>query len=415
MSTNPITPEDVSAGRLRWPRWTPWLAIAIAVLLLTGLALETLDRIGDVVWPIFVPLLVSFALAYILDPVVAWLERAGLARRRAILVTLLGASVLLVLFLLFVVPRLAAQFAEAAEGLPLLVQRLLAEVQPALGALRRINEGLFQSVNARIESYAADPGQVTTPILVWFSYGVGGIGGLTTSIFEAILIPFFIYYILRDMPKLRSSVEQLIPPRYRTTIHEVFDRVAAVGSNFIRGQLTVCAVMAVLDAVGFLVLGVPMAIFLGVVAGFGHLIPYVGPIAAAVLTIALTALESPEWWRIAGVIGVFMTVQVIEAFFLTPHILGHRLELHPFWVLAGITIAGNLFGILGMILATPVIAIGRVLMTYAQHTYLHSKFYQGPMPVIRPPPHEPEPRDAYAEVSKMAGDPEVSPVTGDPA
>jgi predicted PurR-regulated permease PerM len=410
-----MPPEDVSAGRLRWPRWTPWLAIAIAVLILTGLALETLDRIGDVVWPIFVPLLISFALAYILDPVVARLERAGLSRRRAILLTLVAASVLLVVFLVFVVPRLAAQFAEAAKGIPLLVQRLLAEVQPTLGALRRINEALYQSVNARIESYVLDPSQITTPVFEWFSYGVGGIGGLTTSIFEAILIPFFIYYILRDMPKLRASVEQLIPPRYRTTVHEVFDRVAAVGSNFIRGQLTVCAVMAVLDAVGFLVLGVPMAIFLGFIAGFGHLIPYVGPIAAAVLTIALTALDSPEWWRIAGVIGVFMTVQVIEAFFLTPHILGHRLELHPFWVLAGITIAGHLFGILGMILATPVIAIGRVLMTYAQHTYLHSRFYQGTMPVLRPPPSEPEPRDAYAETASMAGDREVSPVTGDPA
>ena len=74
---------------------------------------------------------------------------------------------------------------------------------------------------------------------------------------------------LRDLPKLRQNVELLIPPRYRATVHEVFDRVAAVGSNFIRGQLTVCAAMALLDSVGFLALGVPMAIFLGCCAGFG--------------------------------------------------------------------------------------------------------------------------------------------------
>ena len=192
--------------------------------------------------------------------------------------------------------------------------------------------------------------------------------------------------------------------------------VAAVGSNFIRGQLTVCAAMALLDSVGFLALGVPMAIFLGCCAGFGHLIPYVGPIAAAFLTVSLTALDSPEWWRILGVVAVIGGVQAIEAVFLTPFILGSRLELHPFWVLAGITIAGHLFGILGMILATPAIAVSKVLLTYAHHAYLHSKFYQGPVPVLTPPPPEdPPPRDELAEVGQLVGDSSVSPVTGDPA
>ena len=87
-------------------------------------------------------------------------------------------------------------------------------------------------------------------------------------------------------------------------------------------------------------------------------------------------------------------------------------------VLAGITIAGHLFGILGMILASPMIAISKVLLTYAQHAYLHSRFYQGPVPVLRPPPPEdppPEPADDYAEASQFAGDAKVSPITGDPA
>ena len=415
MPTEPTCSDEETLPR-RWPRWTPWIVLALAVILLAGLLLEALQRIGHVLWPIFVPLLVSSALAYVLDPVVVWCERLGMARRRAILVTLLGAAVLVILVFVFVVPRLAAQFGESAQRLPALVQVLLEETQPALGALRRFNEGLYESVNDRINEYVQDPSLLTTPILEWFHTGVGGVMGLTTGLFEVILIPFFVYYILRDLPKLRQNVEMLIPPRHRTTVHEVFDRVAAVGSNVIRGQFTVCAVMAVLDSIGFVALGVPMPIFLGVCAGFGHLIPYVGPIAAAFLTVSLTALESPEWWRILGVIGVIASVQALESVVLTPFILGSRLELHPFWVLAGITIAGHLFGILGMILATPVIAVSRVLLTYAQFAYLHSRFYQGPVAVLRPrPPGGPPPRDAFAEASQIAGDPEISPVTGDPA
>lgn len=403
--------------RLKWPRWTPLVVIALAVIVLVGLALEAVEQIGHVVWPIFVPLLIAFAISYILEPIVGWFERLGMARRRAILATLASAAIFFVLFIVFVVPRLATQFAQLAEQLPRVAMLLLQGIQPFLGTIRRINENLYRSINSRLERYVEDPSELTTPLIEWVQGG-GGMLGLTTSLFESILIPFFIYYILRDLPRLRAALELLTPPRFRTTAHEVFDRVAAVGQNFIRGQLTVCAIMAVLDSIGFLLLGIPMAVFLGVVAGFGHLVPYVGPTVAAMLAVTITAIDSPEWWRILGVLAVFLSVQMLELVVLTPTILGSNLELHPFWVLAGITIAGHLFGILGMILATPTIAIAKVLLTYARHAYLHSRFYTGPAPQIPPPEESPPPdvpRDAYAETSQMAGDEEVSPVTGDPA
>src|SRR5262245_14508600 len=217
--------------RLPWPRWTPWIVLSLAAILLAAGVVELARRIGVVVGPIFVPLLISSALAYVLEPVVAWCERLGLSRRRAILASLVAAGVVLVLFVVFVVPRLAAQFGESAERLPTLVQMLLEEVQPALGTLRRFNEGLYHTVNDRITQYVQDPSLLTGPLLEWFHTGVGGVFGLTTSLFETILIPFFAYYILRDLPKLRQNVELLIPPRHRATVHEVFDRVAAVGSN----------------------------------------------------------------------------------------------------------------------------------------------------------------------------------------
>lgn len=413
-------PDEAVKVRLKWPRWTPLVVTTLAVILLVGVLLEAVEQIGHVIWPIFVPLLISLVLAYMLEPAVAWFERLGLARRRAIGVTLLSAGVLLVLFVVFVVPRLVAQFALLADRLPLVVQVLLERIQPLLGSVRRINEGLYHGINARIARYVEDPSELTTPVLEWVQGGTGVLG-LTTSLFESILIPFFVYYILRDLPKLRAALELLTPPRFRTTTHEVFDRVAAVGQNFVRGQLTICAIMAALNSVGFLLLGIPMAVFLGVVSGFGHLVPYVGPVVGAILAVAVTAIDSPEWWRIVGVLGVLFGVQVIESVLLTPLILGSHLELHPFWVLAGITIAGHLFGILGMILSTPVIAIAKVLLTYGRHTYLHSKFYTGPTRNLSPPPPESEPgggggpRDAYAEASQVAANDEVSPVTGGPA
>src|SRR5262245_44998487 len=142
MSTDAQSPGGEAKSRMRWPRWTPWIVVALAVILLAGVIVEAVERIGHVLWPIFVPLVIAGALAYVLDPVVVWCERLGLSRRRAILATLLAAAVVVALFVGFVVPRLAVQFAESARRLPALVQSLLEQTQPVLGSLRRVNVSL---------------------------------------------------------------------------------------------------------------------------------------------------------------------------------------------------------------------------------------------------------------------------------
>jgi predicted PurR-regulated permease PerM len=408
----------VRAQRLKWPRWTPIVVAALVTLFLIGLVVEGLRGMGHFIWPIFVPLLISLVLAYILEPVVLWTERKGLSRRQAILATLFGVVILLVLIVVYVVPAVIVQLTVSAERLPEVLGSLLAAVEPHLERLRAINENIYNRVHGTLAEYVRDPGKAADPVVDFFNSGLGGFSGLTTTVFEAILIPFFVYYILLDLPKLRRNVELMIPPRYRSSIHEVFDRVALVGSNFVRGQILISSYMAGIYTVGFLLLGVPLALALGIVSGFSMFIPYIGPILAAFTAATLTLLDSPEWWRVAAVIGLFAVAQSIEGLVITPYILGERLSLHPFLVLAGITVGGHLFGILGMILATPLIAVARVVISYGYHTYLHSKFYKGPsveIPLTLEPRPEPAPRDAFAEVSQIAQDDAVSPVTGGPA
>lgn len=410
--------ELVHAQRLRWPKWLPYIVAAIAALVLVGVVGERFAEISRFIWPIFIPLLAALAFAYILEPVVLWSERRGLSRRNAILATLLGIVVIVALFIVYVVPSVIAQLTLSAEKLPSVLDQLLRSSEPQLLRLRSLNEALYQRVHGTLDGFAHNPGEAIAPVLAYLGAGEGGVMGLTAKLFDAILVPLFVYYILLDLPKLRTDVESLIPPRFRTNAHEVFDSVAAVGSNFIRGQIIIGSILSVLYVVGFALIGVPLAIALGVVAGFALLIPYVGPIAALALTCALTILDSPEWWRVGAVVGLFFVVQTSEAFILTPYVLGEKLSLHPFLVLAAVTVGGHLFGILGMILATPTVAAVRVFIAYGHHSYLHSKFYTGPVldfPALlaEPPAPDPEPHDAFAEVSQEIGDDTVSPVDGE--
>lgn len=411
--------SGVRGHRLRWPWWSPYLVVAVATLFLIGLIGDRFHELSRLVWPIFVPLLVSVALAYILDPAVLWWERRGLRRGNAILATLLGVAALLTVGIVFVLPRVAAHLALTSQRLPEVLSGLLAAADPFLQQLRGMNEGLYERVHGRLAEIATNPSGAAAGAIDYLLTGSGSVVALTTTLLDLILIPFFVYYILLDLPRLRSDVELLIPPRYRTNVHEVFDRVAAVGSNFIRGQIVVSAWMSALYAAAYLLLGVPLAVVLGIFSGFANLIPYLGPVMAFVGVAVLTAVESPEWWRVAGILGATVLIQIVEQIVLTPRILGERLSLHPFLVLAGITIGGYLFGVLGMVLATPTIAVIRVLMTYAHHSYLHSRFYQGSVPVFTAvasasPTGNASFRDASAETAELTGK-TVSPVTGKPA
>jgi predicted PurR-regulated permease PerM len=131
----------------------------------------------------------------------------------------------------------------------------------------------------------------------------------------------------------------------------------------------------VLYAIGFFLLGVPAWAGIAVLSGFLNLIPYVGTAAGIGLATGFTFAHGGGLWRIAGVLAVFVIVQSIEGYFLTPRILGGRLSLHPMAVFLGLLIGGKLFGFLGILLAVPTIAVGQVFVKFLREIYKHSFFY----------------------------------------
>jgi predicted PurR-regulated permease PerM len=134
-------------------------------------------------------------------------------------------------------------------------------------------------------------------------------------------------------------------------------------------------IMSVCYAVGFWFLGVPAWAGIALIAGMLNAIPYIGTILGILLAGSFTLANGGGIWGVAGVLGIFVLVQILEGYVLTPKILGGRLNLHPMAVFLGLLAGGKLFGLLGIILAIPSIAIGKVFLNFATELYRSSHFY----------------------------------------
>ncbi len=368
----PVPPEE--RPPFWWLRWVP-------TVIVSAILLYFLYVVGKVV---IVPVMASFALAYLLNPLVYKGERLGLSRVISSVAAVLLVSVVIGAFLAYVVPDMWAETSKAGKKISESFTPENAARQRAF--LRRFSPALERVAGDKIETFLADPGKfynenlsTTTTVDDEGKTVVANTGSVVlmwlVSSLDLLLVPFFVFYILIDFQRWRDSLEELFPPRFREPFSRLFDESGRILESYVRGQLLIGIIMAGFYAVGFWALGVPAWAGIAIIAGLLNAIPYVGTILGFALASTFTLAEGGGGWGIAGVLGVFAAVQTIEGYVLTPKILGGRLNLHPMAVFLGLLVGGKLFGLLGIVLAIPGIAIGKVFLKFLRELYQASYFY----------------------------------------
>lgn len=349
-----------------WFRWVP------VALLIAGLIAITIAIGGNVL----VPLLVSFSIAFMLEPLADWFQRRGHSRNVAVLLTLASAVLIVALLLIFLLPGIYHQLIESIEKLPLALRAVAARAQHLLGfAQARLSPEIFARLQTAVTNFENDPSALTSRIGGWLSKGLLGLVGLGSWVLGLLIIPFFVYYLLLDMSNLRRIVEEHIPERHRGVGRRLLDEVGEVVRGYVRGRFLMALIIAAIYGTGLLILGVPLWAGIGLIAGFLGIIPYLGVISGLILALGFAALDGAGPGRLIGVIAVFAIAQGIEDYVLTPRIIGNKLELHPMLVFMALIIAGELFGLLGLVLAIPVLAVIKVLIRFLDELYLRSEFY----------------------------------------
>ncbi len=342
-----------------------WLvaAVLLAVLL-------------SVLAPVLLPFVIGFVLAYFLNPVVDALAALHVPRWVSATVLLLLSTVLIAAAFVFLVPVLAQQTASLIAALPGEMERFKTLIE---GAARDRLGARFPAAELAL-SQALDGLKNALPQFASsVAQSLWSQGTAAFNFFSLMLVtPLVFFYALLDWPNLLGKIDSWLPranaPQIRVLAAEIDGRVSA----FIRGQGTVCLVLAAFYAIALSALGLRYGLLVGLMTGLLSFIPFAGWALGLITASALAAVQFwPDLKAVLLVPGVFLAGQALDAAVLSPHIVGAKIGLHPVWLIFALLTFSYLFGFLGLLVAVPVAAAIGVLVRFGLQSYLSSSVYQG--------------------------------------
>jgi len=340
-------------------------------LLLAVLALGSL--LLYVLAPVLAPFASAAILAYIGNPLVERLTRWRLSRTAAVVVVFLGLILLTVWLLLVLVPMLERQLTLLAAKLPAMIDWLQHQALPWL----QTRLGLAEMPDlASFKEYAAQRWQSAGGIVAQLLASVSRSGlALLGWLANLLLVPVVTFYLLRDWPSLLARLHELLPRRIEPEAVKLIRAVDDVLGAFFRGQLMVMLALGLIYTVGLWLVGLDLALLIGMLAGLVSFVPYLGLIVGVFAAGIAALLQFQELMPLFYVLAVFGVAQLLEGMVLTPWLLGERIGLHPVAVIFAVMAGGQLFGFLGVLLALPVAAMVVVLLRYARQHYMDSRLY----------------------------------------
>jgi predicted PurR-regulated permease PerM len=328
---------------------------------------------------ILAPVMLAFLLAYAFDPLVEWLTRHRFPRALASAVCLLLLILLAAGLLALILPALQQELRSLAQKMPAYLEKIRDSAVPWIEETFGVE--LPDTINEALESarqqIAGRAGEFAGPVASFLKGVLSSTLSLLASLIYVIIIPLFTFYFLNDYPKITGWFKDLVPFRHRDKTDEILTEVDGVLAGFIRGQLTICAILAILYSILLSVVGVPAGITIGIIAGLFNLVPYLGTATGLLLSCLFLLLEGSAWTGYLAVGLIFVGVSTADGLFLTPRILGKKLGLAPVAVILAVLAFGEVFGFLGVLIAVPVTAIGKVLGKRALDYYKKSRAFKG--------------------------------------
>ncbi|MGG7567215.1 AI-2E family transporter [Rhodovulum sp. DZ06] len=320
---------------------------------------------------VLTPFLAGAAMAYFLDPLADRLEAKGLSRALATViistVAFGGVSALLIM----IVPEAFAQLRDLIEALPgyaQAVREFVFERYPHLFEEGSAFDTAAQAIKENISQWSS-----TLLERAWSS-------GLAIIDFLSLLVitPVVAFYLLLDWDHLVARVDQWAPRDHLPVVRKLARDIDSVLAGFVRGQLSVCAILGLFYAAALMLIGLDFGLLVGLFAGLLSFIPFVGALMGGAASIGLAIAQFwGEWGMIAAVAVVFGIGQVAEGNYLTPKLVGGSVGLHPVALMFALSAFGALLGFTGLLIAVPAAACIGVLGRFALDQYTSGRLYRG--------------------------------------
>lgn len=364
--------------RLKFMLMNQKLFSFLLILLMLGVNIYIISKITFIFHPlkilletVFLPILLTGVAYYLLNPIVELLEKRRVKRVYSILALYLIVAGIITLIVTAVIPLLREQIMGLIDHFPDYIQEAQLRFEELIGS---------EYFNQFQQATGFDPATLTESFSThatkylnnaWSSIG-GFVGALTETVLSIIVVPFILFYLLKDRRKLAPYVLGFLPTKLRNRSFTVMLEMNHQISSYIRGQILDSFCVGILLYIGYLIIGLDYSLVLAVTAACTSVVPYLGPAIAIAPALIVAMVTSPI--MLLKMVVVWTVVQLFEGKLITPQIMGKAMRIHPITIIFVILTAGKLFGIPGIILAVPGYAILKVIVT---HLFRWFKSYSG--------------------------------------
>ena len=318
------------------PRW-------VIGLLLTGLIVITAHYTAS----LLILLLISGIIAYLLSNVIKRIEYFGIKRAVAVAVLYFVTGLLLIAADLMLIPCFQQETKNLAEKLP----EITRQAENAFVDLR--GYPFAEDVIEKILSGLAEPTHMLSKML-----NVSDVFSHAASIaFAMIVIPFFVFFILKDWPAILKKIMRWIPSAYVETSIAALSEIDILAGRYLRGLAIECASVGAMASIGLAMLGVNYPVTLGIVTAAANVIPYIGPIISCLIACFIAFIQFKTIGSVLNVLLLYTCVKLLDDFLVQPLTIGRSVKLHPMLLVITIIAGQKLFGIMGMVLAVPSVTI----------------------------------------------------------
>ncbi|MFU1798254.1 AI-2E family transporter [Paenibacillus azoreducens] len=353
----------------------------LLVLLLIGLNIMVLSKVSFIFHPINVllktvvlPIILTGIVYYLLNPIVNFLEKHKVKRVYSILMLYMLIIGIVAVLLTLVIPVIREQIMDLVSNFPAYGEMIREQFEHLMGS--NIFNQVQESINFDPQELIKTISQRATSFLNKTWIGIGGfVGSLIEVVLSVVTVPFILFYLLKDGKKLPGFILGFVPTKLRPETDRVMKEMNHQISSYIRGQIIVSFCIGALLFIGYLIIGLKYSLILAVIAAFTSVVPYLGPAIAITPALIVAAVTSP--FMLLKMIIVWTVVQLIEGKFISPQVMGKTLKIHPITIIFVILTSGNLFGIVGILLAVPGYAVLKVVVSHVYQWFrVRSRLYE---------------------------------------
>lgn len=357
------------------------LIFGLCMLILIGIVIFIFDRVSYIFKPFIIvfntivaPIIVSLILFYLFNPIVNLMERYNIPRVWGVSILFLVIIGVITLVVNLLIPLIGVQVKSFGHNFP----HYVSKVNQFFDSVTQysIVADYHNQIQSHLTSLSKKIPNMISDYTNGFSSKIKNFAETLVNVGVVIVTtPFVLFFMLKDGHRFKEFSTNIIPPKFRKDYHDLLEKMSVQVGSYIQGQIIVSICIGILLFIGYSIIGLDYSLVLASIAAVTSVVPYLGPTIAISPAIIIALITSPI--MLLKLIIVWTAVQFIEGHFISPNIMGKTLKIHPLTIIFILLSAGNLLGVVGVILGIPAYAILKVLVSHIYFLFKrrYNKYY----------------------------------------